>query len=370
MTGEVAVTLGAAHEGMVAGDAVNTAARVQSAADSGQVLVDGVTRRLAGAGVGFADAGEHAAEGQGRARSIFGGRPGCWPAWADPSGSDGLEAPLTGRDAELRTIRELFHAAAERRVPRLVVVARAGRSRQVAAGLGARASTSKAWRKPCGGTAGGAWPTGRGWRSGRWRRWCASGWRSPRRTPPKVAAGKLAEGLEGLVPDPGEQAYVRLRLGRLLGVSVAGDSGLALAREELFAGWRLFFGRLAAEHPVLLMVEDAQYADEGMLAFLDYLIDWSRDLPVYVLVLARPRARPSAPEVRHRAQPDHADPGSTGWRVDGPTGGGPGAGHDGIGASGGYGSGTRDPAIRGRNGPLADRPRHRPAHRRGIPARR
>src|SRR6202012_2609400 len=36
---------------------------------------------------------------------------------------DGLEAPLTGRDAELRTIRELFHAAAERRTPRLVLVA-------------------------------------------------------------------------------------------------------------------------------------------------------------------------------------------------------------------------------------------------------
>ena len=35
---------------------------------------------------------------------------------------DGLEAPLTGRDAELRTIRELFHAAVERRVPRLVLV--------------------------------------------------------------------------------------------------------------------------------------------------------------------------------------------------------------------------------------------------------
>ena len=35
---------------------------------------------------------------------------------------DGLEAPLTGRDAELRTIRDLFHAAADRRVPRLVLV--------------------------------------------------------------------------------------------------------------------------------------------------------------------------------------------------------------------------------------------------------
>ena len=49
VTGEVAVTLGAMGEGMVAGDAVNTAARVQSAAEPGQVLADGATHRLAGA---------------------------------------------------------------------------------------------------------------------------------------------------------------------------------------------------------------------------------------------------------------------------------------------------------------------------------
>jgi class 3 adenylate cyclase len=64
VTGEVAVTLGASGEGMVAGDAVNTAARVQAAAEPGQVLADGATQRLAEAGVGFADAGEHALKGK------------------------------------------------------------------------------------------------------------------------------------------------------------------------------------------------------------------------------------------------------------------------------------------------------------------
>jgi class 3 adenylate cyclase len=47
VTGEVAVTLGATGEGMVAGDAVNTAARVQAAAQAGSVLVDDATQRLA-----------------------------------------------------------------------------------------------------------------------------------------------------------------------------------------------------------------------------------------------------------------------------------------------------------------------------------
>jgi class 3 adenylate cyclase/tetratricopeptide (TPR) repeat protein len=286
VTGEVAVTLGAAHEGMVAGDAVNTAARVQAAAEAGQVLVDGATRRLAGAGVGFAGTGEHALKGKAeplqlwRATRVLAGMGGSQRV-------DGLEAPLTGRDAELRTVRELFHAAAERRVPRMVMVsgpAGVGKSR-----LG--------WelRKYVEGLAETVW-----WHGGRCLAygegvafWALAEMVRQRlgiaeEDSAEVAEGKLAEGLDRLVPDPGERAYIGLRLGRLLGVTAAGDSGVPLGREELFAGWRLFFERLAAEHPVLLMVEDAHDADAGMLDFLDYVIDWSRDLPVYVLVLARP----------------------------------------------------------------------------------
>jgi len=54
---------------------------------------------------------------------------------------------------------------------------------------------------------------------------------------------------------------------------------------------------------VVLLVEDAQYADSGLLDFLDHLIDWARDLPVYVLVFARPelgQARPGFGAGRNR----------------------------------------------------------------------
>jgi class 3 adenylate cyclase len=160
VTGEVAVTLGAAGEGMVAGDAVNTAARVQAAAEPGQVLADGATQRLAGGGVGFADAGEHQLKGKAEPQRL-------WRATrvlAGVGGSqrvDGLEAPLIGRDAELRTVRELFHAAAERRVPRMVVVS--GPAGWASRGwAGSSRSTSRAWRRTCGGTGAGACPTGRG----------------------------------------------------------------------------------------------------------------------------------------------------------------------------------------------------------------
>src|SRR5580704_2301092 len=121
VTGEVAVSLGAVGEGMVAGDAVNTAARVQSVAEPGQVLTDGATYRLAGRGVGFAEAGQHALKGKAEPQRLW-RVTRVLSAVGGVQRVDGLEAPLTGRDAELRTIKELFHAAADRRIPRLVLV--------------------------------------------------------------------------------------------------------------------------------------------------------------------------------------------------------------------------------------------------------
>ncbi len=88
-----------------------------------------------------------------------------------------------------------------------------------------------------------------------------------------------------------------------LRVGFGGDGGAPLPREELFAGWRLFFERLAAVQPVVLVAEDAQHADAGLLDFLDSLTDWVRGLPVFILVLARPElglARPGFGAGRNR----------------------------------------------------------------------
>ena len=215
---------------------------------------------------------------------------------------DGLEAPLTGRDAELRAVKDLFHAAADRRVPRLVLVSGP-------AGVG-KSRLGWEFEKYADGLVGDIW-----WHRGRCLSygegvafWALAEIIRQRlgiaeEDPAEVAAGKLTAGVDGFVPDPAERAYVGVRLGRLLGVAFGGDGGAALSREELFAGWRLFFERLAAVQPVVLLIEDAQYADSGLLDFLDHLIDWSRDLPVYVLVFARPelgQARPGFGTGRNR----------------------------------------------------------------------
>ena len=302
VTGEMAVNLGAVGEGMVAGDAVNTAARVQAAAGPGQVLTDASTQRLAGRAVGFADAGEHQLKGKAEPQRL-------WRATRVVSAVggvqrvDGLEAPLTGRDAELRTIRELFHAAVERQVPRLVLVSGP-------AGVG-KSRLGWEFEKYTDGLAQDVW-----WHRGRCLSygegvafWALAEIVRQRlgiaeEDTAEVAAAKLNDGVDQHMPDPGERAYVGVRLGRLLGVPFPGDAGGSLAREELFAGWRLFFERLAAQMPVVLLVEDAQHADHGLLDFLDHLIDWVRDLPIYVLVFARPdlhQARPGFGAGRNRS---------------------------------------------------------------------
>ena len=243
VTGEVAVNLGAVGEGMVAGDAVNTAARVQAAAQPGTVLADTPTQRLADSAIGFADAGEHALKGKAGPQRLWRATR-VLSAVGGVQRVDGLEAPLMGRDAELRTIKDLFHATAERRVPRLVLVsgpAGVGKSRlgwefeKYADGLAA-----EVW-----------WHRGRCLSYGEGVAFWALAEIVRQRLgiaeddPVEVAAGKLAAGLDRFVPDPIERSYAGARLGRLLGVAVAGDSGAALSREELFAGWRLFFERLA-----------------------------------------------------------------------------------------------------------------------------
>src|SRR5439155_945195 len=121
LTGEAAVTPGAEGEGMVAGDLVNTASRVQSIAAPGAVLVGEATRRATEQTVVFEEAGEHELKGKAERLPV-------WRALRVVSGvrgqlkSDGLEAPFVGRQRELRQVKELFHASAEEHKAQLVSV--------------------------------------------------------------------------------------------------------------------------------------------------------------------------------------------------------------------------------------------------------
>jgi predicted ATPase len=109
--------------------------------------------------------------------------------------------------------------------------------------------------------------------------------------PPESAAEKLRTTLAEHLLDGEERAFVEPRLAQLLGLEDAavGD------RQDLFAAWRLFFERLADTSPTVLAFEDMQWADTSLLDFVEYLLEWSRDYPLYVITLARPELQERRP---------------------------------------------------------------------------
>jgi class 3 adenylate cyclase/tetratricopeptide (TPR) repeat protein len=286
VTGQVAA-IEQPGEGLVVGDRVNTASRVQTAAPPGAVLVDDVTRQVTSAAIAYEDAGEHQVKGKTeplrlwRAVRVVAGIRGAERA-------QGVEAPFVGRDGDLRLLKELFHGALERRSARLVAVfgeAGVGKSR-----------LRREFTNYVDGLAGGVlWHEGHCLSYGEGVVYWALAEMVRQRMGISEEAGhddagaRLSAGLERWIPDPADREFLAPRLGALLGVAQPG-----LTREDLFAGWRLFFERLAAHQPVALVFEDVQWADEGLLEFIEQLLDWSSQSPIFILTLARPElaARP------------------------------------------------------------------------------
>jgi class 3 adenylate cyclase/tetratricopeptide (TPR) repeat protein len=282
VTGEVAVTLGATSEGMVAGDAVNTAARVQTTAGPGQVFVDDVTNSLTSAAIAYSDAGSHELKGKAEPLHLWQART----IIAEVGGGsrvDGLEAPLTGRDRELRLLKELFHATQESARPRLIVL-------DGEAGVG---KTRLAWefeKYVDGLTATVRWHRGRCLSYGDGVAfWALSEAVRSRLGLTESDSGdavseRLDEGLEQYVPDLEEREWLRPRVASLVGVG----GGASFPRQDLFAAWTTFLERVAQSGTaVVLLIEDAQFADDGLLDFVDHLLA-TAPAGIFVLTLARP----------------------------------------------------------------------------------
>ncbi len=177
VTGQVAARDDPA-EALVVGDRVNTAARVQGVAEPGTVYVDETTRQVTSSAIAYEDAGEHEVKGKAeplrlwRAARVVAGVAG-------KQRQEGLEPPFVGRDSELRLVKELFHAGADRGAVRLLSVsgpAGVGKTRlrwefeKYVDGL----ADTVLWHS------GRCPPTGRASPTGRSPRWCASAWGSPR----------------------------------------------------------------------------------------------------------------------------------------------------------------------------------------------
>jgi tetratricopeptide (TPR) repeat protein len=199
----------------------------------------------------------------------------------------GLEAPFVGRDRELRMLKDLFHSSADHHAPQLVTVTGL-------AGVG-KSRLSWEFEKYVDGLADDIlWHRGRCLSYGdgvtywaladmmRMRVGAAEG------EAPDTVAAKLAETVASFVPDPTERRWIEPRLGQLLGLQSGPVDRPSTGQDDQFAAWRLFVERMSDVSPVVLVFEDLQWADTSLLDFVDYLLEWSRGHPIFVLALSRP----------------------------------------------------------------------------------
>ncbi|MBA3566813.1 MAG: AAA family ATPase [Actinobacteria bacterium] len=95
------------------------------------------------------------------------------------------------------------------------------------------------------------------------------------------------EKLRGAVAAVGDHPeWVESHLNPLVGL--APERELADDRREAFAAWRQFLEALAEQRPLVLVLEDLQWADDGLLDFVDHLVDWAGDVALLVVATARP----------------------------------------------------------------------------------
>ena len=106
-------------------------------------------------------------------------------------------------------------------------------------------------------------------------------------TAAEADAQKLTAAVAALVPDTTQAAWVAGHLKPLVGLgSEAGVGGQS--RGEAFAAWRRFFESLGEQRPTVLVFEDLHWADDGLLDFVDGLVDRAGGVPLLVLCSARP----------------------------------------------------------------------------------
>ena len=310
VTGEVAVTVGATGEGMVAGDAVNTASRVQSTAEPGRVWVDEQTRELTAAAVVYDDRGSHSLKGKTEPMRLFEARQ-VVAAVGGARRVDGLEAPFSGRDRELRLVKELFHATVEEGRPRLVTVYGApgvGKSRlgwefdKYTDGINV-VITMHRGRCLSYGDGVAFWALAEVVR-GRLR--ILEGDNN------ETVVARLRQGLVDYVPDEDERTWLLPRLATLLGVADLVGSTSSFVRDDLFGAWRTFLERVAHFEDsagAVVLLDDLQWADPALLDFITHVLDHAQ-APIFMLALARSELADKAPTFSNarRATALHLEP--------------------------------------------------------------
>jgi class 3 adenylate cyclase len=286
-TGEALVTLGARPsegEGMVSGDVVNTAARLQSVAPVGGILVGDVTFR----------ATRHAIDYREAAPVDLKGKVEPVPVWEalDAKSRFGVDVNarpagvLVGRERERGFLIDALERSRTDQTAQLVTlvgVPGIGKSRLVAELFGiVDAAPEITW-----------WRQGRSLPYGETQ----SFWALAEIVKAhggilesdgvEAVAAKLETMVEVVLPDERERAWVQRHLEPLVGIA-SGSEPTSDRGSEAFSAWRRLLEGLAEQRPLVLVFEDLHWADDGLLDFVDHLAGWVTTVPMLIVCTARP----------------------------------------------------------------------------------
>jgi class 3 adenylate cyclase len=285
-TGEALVSIDARPlqgESMAAGDVVNTAARLEAAAEEGTILVGEATQRATAHAIEYGPA--RAVHAKGKARPLR-----AWPAREARSkyGVDLIRdarTPLVGRERDVQLLTMSLTRVREEHSPQLVTLI--GEP-----GMGKSRLVYELWRVAE------RDPSLISWRQGRSLPY-GSGvtfWALSEMVKAQAgiletdsadeAARKLDEAVTSLVADEADRPWIARHLQPLTGITEpSGDHG---SQDEAFSAWVRFLEALAAQRPAVLVFEDLHWADDPLLDFVEYLVDWASHVPLLVIGTARP----------------------------------------------------------------------------------
>jgi class 3 adenylate cyclase/tetratricopeptide (TPR) repeat protein len=265
-TGEVVTSEGGT---LATGDAVNVAARLEQAAEPGDILIGDSTRQLAEGALELERVEPVEAKGKSEplvAYRLLGVRPDA------PGFERRFDAPFVGRRGELEQLVQAYARAVRDSSCQLFTVlgpAGMGKSRLVLEFVESQADAI-------------------------------------------VLRGRCLAYGEGITYFPLveilEQVATDAELGRVIAAdpeapgllnTVSTAIGLAdeevVSREDTFRAVRRLFETFAGSSPLILIFDDLHWAEQTLLDLVDHIADWSREAPVLLLCMARPEFLDSRP---------------------------------------------------------------------------
>jgi len=271
-TGEVVAGHGESAQTLVTGDPVNTAARLEEAASPGEIVIGAATQRLV-SGLATTEAVE-ALTLKGKQAPVAAYRLlGVAPPTAIAARA--LEGPMVGRQRELRQLTSVLERViAERHCHLFTIVGGAGvgKSRLVREFVAAFGADARVLRGRC-------LPYGDG----------ITYW-------PIMEIAREAAGIEPA--DTADEARAKLAAltsalpeGARVADTVAAAIGLSLDRsqtEQIAWSVRKLLEGLARARPLVVIVDDIQWAEPALLDLIEEVATWTDDAPLMLVCMARP----------------------------------------------------------------------------------